>query len=429
MHHKKTAVCALISATLMLTACSYDFSSLTSIVGGSDKNTEEDTSYLSKLESGTYYVRHSDNTCDPVYLGDASFDEGDTVNNPNDNRTVWYRDDKKEIPTLYMGDDLIMYSTEEFDETFIFERFEEYGYTFGIRHLQSTESGRYKISTDPDDRCTYPEGDTDAILELTNDNVILDSISGVPFREPEENENGDYVTESLLTRSNTIKNLDEGKKYDVEVYNGTKGYTYTWKADVWVLGSMEVETTHKFSFESETIITIDIPSGYHSGYYMINGQGLFRYVADGQYYDANTDFNVPNFDENNEGSSEADLTNVGESGVVNAYDESNNSSTDLENGEKGNSTQYRDSAVTSSFNLESIERIVVNAKINGAQSTEELQEISAIVVSPSGNRIQMNRFDTTFTSNIMPDEAGLYQIEIYGLSDNMTAEISVNYTN
>ncbi len=416
-----------------------DFSNITGFIGsftGSSKSADDKkNNYVSKLESGTYYIRHNDNTCEPVYLGDASFDQGKVVTQPNDNRTVWFREDANKVPTLYKGESLILYSTEEFDETFTFERFEDFGYTFGVRNLKSTDSGRYKISTDPDDKCTYPKSDTDAILELKNKNVILDSISGVPFREPEKQSNGQEVTSSLVTRSCTVKNLTKDKVYEVEIYDGTKGYKYNWTADVWVLGSMEAEKSHKFSFETDSVIRIDIPSSYHSGYYMINGQGIFRYVADGEYFDDNTQFNTPNFDDQRKKSDKSELSNNGESGNITTYDNptqikanQNGGSGSGGSGYNQNTTQYRDSAAVSSFNLDRLARFIINAKINGAQSMKEIEGITAIVVTPDGNRLQMSRYDTTFTINIMPNVTGTYQIEIYGLG-SMSADLSVNYAN
>ncbi len=365
----------------------------------------EDNSSLTDLESGMFYVRHKDNTCEPLVMGDPNFSDVITYADPQ--RVVWFKDDAKSVPTLYPGDSLILYSKEEFEESFTFERFKDLGYTFGVRSLAQTESGRYKVSTDKDKKCTYPGNATDEILRFDNENVTIDEIAGIPLRAPNIGDyiNGDgdidesaYQDASQVSPAGTIKGLKKDFSYDVKVFDGTTEHDYTWTADTWALSSMEAETTHRFDYESEVVINIYIPESYHSGYYTVNSIGMFRYVTEDSY-DENTDFNIPNLEEDEENS--ASYTNIGESQVVGEYSL-----------EKGNTS--RDDMAKAIFNVETKDPVI--ATITFPDKKEGKPGITAIVVSPSGKRYSMEKEGDTYSLYLIPEETGSFTVEIYGLN-------------
>ena len=60
------------------------------------------------LESGNFYIRHKNNSCEPLYLGEVTF-EG-VANTPDNSRVCWFKEDYENIPTLYEGESLILYS-------------------------------------------------------------------------------------------------------------------------------------------------------------------------------------------------------------------------------------------------------------------------------------------------------------------------------
>ena len=226
---RKTVVTALILGLLspiVLTGCGKS-----EIVS---KNTESSQEYLKNLEAGKYYVRHTDKqtntiSCEEVYYGNATFDKGDDAASWSNDRIMWYTSDFAKIPTLYSGDSLIMYSDSNFKDEFSIERFEDYGYTIGFCKLKPTNSNRYKISTNIDDKCTYPNGDTDVILKWdAKDYVILDKLGSDSHKEDvRDDREGDYksdsdITCSWVTRSGTIKGLTQDCYYNVDIYEGTK---------------------------------------------------------------------------------------------------------------------------------------------------------------------------------------------------------------
>ncbi len=398
MHNiKKTLIIAALSAmpVASFAGCSTVESSIKPEIG-------EEFEYLKNLEEGAYYVLHSDKTYEKLITGDTSFKD-EVANMPSDKRTIWFKEDWENVPTLYKDDSLIYYSKAEIDEQFAFERFEDFGYTVGVRALTPTESRRYSIATDQDKKQTYPGGDTDDILLLSNENVLIDKFAGVELRAPREAEPGEegYVPEEApVTRCGTIKGLNKNGTYDAEVWDGTQKYTFKWKADVRALGSMETAVTHDFTFSSDTVIKIDIPEDFKTGYYMINAKGFFRYVPDSTTYNENTDFNVPSAysmdkgDENeNEGSAENLDPRIKEAETLaNIYNDE----------QKG------------TFPIDEAGQIYVKVYVNS--SDEEMKGVDALVETPSGANIKMIKNGTEFSLVFIAEETGIYTVRVYGLN-------------
>lgn len=307
-------LCISLIFTLFITGCNISDFISTSSNSDTEEETETEESIKefdsaarfsgdkikfdpSVLESGMFYVKHSNNECEPVYFGEANFDVG--LTSEKNDGVMWFKEDFNNIPTLFAGDSLIYYTTEELNEQFIFLRFEDFGYSIGVCGLKPTETNRYTISTDVADECTYPDGDTDAILYMENDKVIFESIGTVPLRYNEEFEQLDIkeIKGIYVSRVGTILNLAKNKRYDAVLYSGTVEHDCVFTSDVRILGFMEKSKTLNYVFEKDkNIITIDIPDGYQNGYYLINGVGMFRYV-NGTEYSELTDFNVPNPEE------------------------------------------------------------------------------------------------------------------------------------
>lgn len=383
----------------------------------------QEEAYLANLEDGNFYIRHKNKICDPVYFGNGTFDAGATVSNPDSARIMWYKDDFNTIPTLYEGDSLIFYTNNVLNESFIFERFEDLGYSVGICRMAETLSGRFSISTLVEDRCTYPNGDTDELLNLTNELVILDTLGGNYLRVVDE-EAGE---ESYLSRCGTVNGLEQNKKYAAEIYEGTVRHEYIFTADVRILGSMEVTESTDYMFESKKIINIAIPEFFNTGYYMINGIGMFRYV-NGPSYDKNTDFNVVNNIPDEEGTNThtvqlEDIANI-ENSDMQSLDETMNT----ENAEIDNENMENKKETTSSFEVKNKGTITVNANFtieaNNSEQGDGLPDVTAIITSPSGKSRQMIEAEDGLTLTFMADEIGIYTVLYYDL-DIRTPHIEV----
>ena len=276
-------------------------------------NSQSSDDNLKDLVNGNYYVLHEDGTHDAVYLGEITY-SSETTSTPSNDRIIWFNGDEDNIPTLYSGDKLVYYTTSELTETFYFERFESFGYTVGLCQLEETVSKRYSVSTDPEDLNTYPNSDADVILESSNDSVIIDTVGGTPLRASDEDNNksddsidttnqNTYIptgsskdTSSMVSRIGTINNLIQDSKYILEIYTGTESLDMNQDiiltANILALGSMESFTSHDYEFTGTVgIIEITLPEWMESGYYLINGQGLFKYINSSEKTD-DVDLNI-----------------------------------------------------------------------------------------------------------------------------------------
>lgn len=332
--------------------------------------------YISTLKDGVYYVRQAEtNKCEPIYFGNGTFEEGTIKSSPENSRILWYKDDFDKIPTLYKGDSLILYTSKDFDEKITFERFEDLGYTIGICGMTELKSGRYSISTDVNKKCTYPGGDTDEILKLTTKNVTLDTLGDKDIRSSQGN-----TSNTFLSRCGTLLGLKKDGIYKTTIYSGTEEHEYTFTANIKALGSMEVEESYEYIFESGRLMNITIPSDFNTGYYLVNGIGVFRYV-DGTSYDDNTNFNIPN-------SSETKINNSDAPSAVedNTYATSSNTST-------GNISEATKTASDkkSKFKVTKAGQITVKAQFStsGNTSNNSITGISAIIVTPKGANLAM----------------------------------------
>lgn len=401
-----TATIAAITC-LTLTACSTGTAGKMENAGA--------LSYIKNLEDGKYYVRHDKtNKCEEVYWGNATFDQNDISSSPDDARVVWFDENMfKKIPTLYKGDSLIYMTSDEIDEKFTFERFEDFGYSVGLCGLTETESGRYSISTDSDDNNTYPGGDTDDLLELNNDSVIIDTLGGHELRAPAETKSGVKVG-SPVTRCNSIIGLTKDMTYKAQVYEGTNLHTYEFKADKRIMGSMEVRETNKYHFESEKLIKIDIPDDFNSGYYLINGAGLLRYV-NGNSYDENTDFNVPNPDSENDTSNESANTDTQASSSIANKNNEGNLESDGKEGEEDRTE--------SEFNIDQTGNVRVYASLSNVSDSSQ---VYGYVIDPDGEVYTMSSAGDCLQITFNALKKGNYTIQIYNLGGG-SAEISVNY--
>ncbi len=424
-----------------------------------ETESQEDLSYLDMLEDGVFYVRHANNLVEKAVFNDATFDQGQTVTNPDDGRVLWFKEDYESIPTLYEGDSLIMYSETTFNETFNIERFENYGWTIGIAGLTLGDSGRYLISTDTEKHNTYAGGDTDALLLLNNDVLVLDKIGGVDIRfvESENNSNEDFASSSkvrtseaeyengsFLTRSGTIIGLEKDKSYEVEIRSGTVLNKYIFTADVAAFGSMEVFTTSDYIFETDRLVNIQLPEGLANGYYLINGVGFFRYVNAPitdeyiQSYIAALDYtNAKSLDEYAEDGylPRAEMYNGVDFNMESAINEEDGkklnlktlndvtyNATEKEGANENSSENLRgdaDKNYETSFEMESGESVTlrISFKIKDGYSItgDGLPDVTAIVTSPSNAGMEFYEDGDELSLTFTAKETGTYTISYYDL--------------
>lgn len=235
-----------------------------------------------QLTNGCYYIWHNPNnekksndlesSPNGIYVlcpkGARNWDDDSFISH-----TLWFTSSNDEyIPTLYPGDKLIYVSPTGFSyQGFKWEHFADYGYTIGIANMVGDESGHYRIiNTDGDgyEGYVYADSDANALNQYINvTNLFLDKIGGVAIRENNISEGG------------TVLNLTKNNEYVCEWYTGTYFQDFKMKANIHAYGYIEEFTTYKYDFLHSNCIEIVIPEWLTTGYYYINGVGLFRYVT------------------------------------------------------------------------------------------------------------------------------------------------------
>jgi len=227
--------------------------------------------------------------------GDYNFKNQELEEELNYPRSIWIDDDTDEnIPTVTSADKLVYVSNTDVPDSIIFERFADYGYTIGISNLIADKGGHYYIEymdVDDDDYKYFIDMKSDAaqVTELEAvTRLYLDKAGDVK------------VNEQSVSDGGTVLGLKKGKTVTCEFYTGTYYQDFNLTANIHSFSSMERFVSYDYEFMHSSFIVIDIPEYLKSGYYFVNGVGLFRYVSDedlssynGKAYDEGIDWNDP----------------------------------------------------------------------------------------------------------------------------------------
>lgn len=319
-----------------------------------NNQTKSVTSTVDDLGDNCYYVWHNPKTNDitkdltqPAETDVFKLCPSGIVNWGKDSlvtHTVWFTGDMdQDIPTLYPGDKLLYVSSNYVPYNGIeWERFADYGYTIGVANMIGDDSGHYHISNEDGKGFNgYVCRDSDANQLNENfsavSNLFLDKIGGTKIREDNVSDGG------------TANNLVKNKEYICEWYTGTIYQDFKMTANVHTLGLMESFTTYDYEFLHSNCIEIPIPNWFKTGYYYVDGIGMFRYVSkndealyNGKEYDENINWNDPIilYDENDNliynPSTGVDKRNVDEDNNNNDSEEQNSVDSDYDASEDQN---------------------------------------------------------------------------------------------
>lgn len=231
----------------------------------------------------------------PCPMGDTNFKGEEITDYEKYKRSIWFSDGADEaIPTVTGKNALIYISDTTVPKEIVLERFADYGYTIGISNMVPDGGGHYYIvyaETDEDDYKYYIDLKSDC-KELTEfktiERLYLDKVGGMEVRKESVSEGG------------TVLGLTKDKSYICEFYTGTFYQDFKLKANVRSFGSLEKFILYDYDFLHANCIRINIPDWLKSGYYFVQGAGLFRYVSeedegkfDGSCFDPGIDWNDP----------------------------------------------------------------------------------------------------------------------------------------
>ncbi len=266
-------------------------------------------SNVNDLESGKAYVWHHEGgnietdlksaSSESVFFscikGDYNFKNKEMEEAIEYPRSIWISTDEDDnIPTVTKDDLLIYVSSTEVPDGILFERFADYGYSIGISNMIADGGGHYYFefaATDEDDYKHYVDMNSDAAQVSELDPITklyLDKVGSTK------------VDEDNVSDGGSVLGLTKNKSYVCEFYTGTFYQDFKMTANIHSFSSLERFTSYEYEFMHSNFIVISIPDYFKSGYYFVNGVGLFRYVAEadestynGEAYDENIDWNDP----------------------------------------------------------------------------------------------------------------------------------------
>lgn len=262
-----------------------------SLTGCNSKKTEEEViNYeltaldATQLQTGKIYVKDADKFYE-CPQGTKTFDgtEG-TPSRVDKAHTIMFGNDDVLIPTLYKDQELI-YVTTETPNDFIWERYEDEGYTIGVVNLDATTTNKYSLTIDPKyllEGSSLRKAISEAGLK-SGQQIIFNKISSTA------------ITAANISPAGSVLGLTEDEAYSVDLYKGSEYISLTnILADTHVFSCFELYSSQDYNYAEADYITITVPDTLMSGYYYIYGLGFFRYV-DGAVADgcAKVDFNVP----------------------------------------------------------------------------------------------------------------------------------------
>lgn len=393
---------------------------------------ESEISTIDTLEDNTLYVWHNTGSSTlvedlatdvptskfyPCYMGDVPEDDTEI----ND---IWFMDDTDcAIPTLYEGDELIYVSKLEPLTDMTLTKYADYGYSIGISNMEADSAGHYYInmydsSADPVyQKSIAPRSDAMSITEIESVyKLYLDKVGDMP------------VDQTVVTEGGSISGLKKGSSYKCEFYTGTYFQDYKLTADARTFHRLESYMFSDYDFVHSNFIVINLPDYINSGYYSINGLGLFRYVseADRAFYN---------------GEAYSDL--IDWNATIKQYDAEGNCIYDPakpdETAQMIDSTEYVPNT-TVSEDPNQLEKKVITWEYNNTNATrlscfvicsEPIHNADPSVLTvtrPDGTQEEIDESDKTF---VYTDEAaieGVYQFSASNM-DSRTIEVSYSTSN
>ncbi len=231
------------------------------------------------LENNVYYIKDATSFYE-TYKCDSSSSSTEL----DYKKCCWLIEDEKMVPTCYQ-DGLIARTTKDKieDESVVMERYEDCGYSIGV----------YGCTFENGYICFRKRNDTisgtnlsDALKKSSSDNIMIESI------------NGTYVSETMLNEAGVIIGMEQGKAYLITYYEGSVYKEMTVTADTHFFECFEAYKLDEFSMTKNGYISLIIPEDLMSGYYRLDGNGFFRYIAakKGDLDLASVDYNIPYYE-------------------------------------------------------------------------------------------------------------------------------------
>ncbi len=189
------------------------------------------------------------------------------------------------VPDCFRGEGLAFASDRTLDRNVFLERYKSIGHSIGAFNGTFDEAG-YLCYT-YGENCIVPGSSLAKILaDAKSEYIRIESI------------NNEKITPAQVdTDCGVINVLEEDKEYTIQMYVGTEYIDTKVIADTHMLKSFELflyEDDKGMDFSSNSYLYFPMPDDLKTGYYQINGGGVFKYydVERGKE-DENADTTVP----------------------------------------------------------------------------------------------------------------------------------------
>lgn len=198
----------------------------------------------------------------------------------NGGHVVCLGEDYRAVPTLYKNEILAIASTNTEVGSFQLTRYKELGYSIGIFGMNMDKDNYLYANLNSN---IYPNGILYSYLKQNakSDQYRLISINGEP------------VSDSMISPvSGSFNCMQKGMSYQINYYAGTFYSSMEVLADTLILEQFESFSLKNGEDTKNGYISFEMPEGAKSGWYSIEGYGLFRYI------DANKGVSLENINMN-----------------------------------------------------------------------------------------------------------------------------------
>lgn len=219
-----------------------------------------------ELLPDTYYVKNGTKFVSVYKPNGNSKEQANVVKK---SRVFWMIDtvgDENLIPSHYQGE-LIAYASERANISEVsLERYKDLGNSIGVYGGTIENDGYYHIKIDDKQ---VPESSMRKIFDETpSDEIRIQSI------------NGEKVSYDIVDKdSGVFLGLEAGKTYKIAFFSGTYYYEADVVADTHFLQAYELYTygLEQIYDTKNGYMCFETPADLKSGWYNINGSGLFKY--------------------------------------------------------------------------------------------------------------------------------------------------------
>jgi len=254
---------------------------ITSIKEKSETTIED----MNDLESDYYYVLEND-FYKKASIKDYTFEGKEINEDGSSDRAIFFDIESEDIPTVTSNNPLLFISKTTIPEEFVFERFRDDGISIGLANLIKDESNHYFfpiVDKETDDYKSYVDmkSDVSSVTKLDTSRLYIDQVGDMK------------VNKDSVTDGGVIKGLDKDKDYIATFYTGTLYQDYKVRSNIHTFTTMEEIKSYDFEFLHSNVIKVNIPKYFKSGYYLVNGIGFIRYLADADIGKSDINYNNP----------------------------------------------------------------------------------------------------------------------------------------